>query len=110
MKTETPYTIYFKNVDKFQPVDGKSQEVAIHTFECLATDHGDAVRQFKMSRRYTIDGRTHFKRFRVVRVFTGDGVGHCTCGYCRVHPDMSRKVRVLKSKMPGWMKKSFSSK
>ena len=103
------FTVLYKNVDKFQPADGKSQDLMVYTFHTDASDSNDALRLFKAFRMYAIRGRTHFKRYRVVRVFTGDGVGRCDCAYCKKNPSMSFKVRVLKSRQPKWMTRSFTS-
>jgi hypothetical protein len=103
------FTVLYKNVDKFQPADGKSQDMSVYTFHTDAVDSNDAVRLFKASRMYSVGGRTHYKRFRILRAFTGDGVGFCDCAYCRKNPSMSRKVRVLKSRQPKWMTRSFTS-
>ena len=107
MKEIKGYTVLYKSVNKFAPVDGRFADQTLYTFTCGAVDVEDAVRQLTLSKRYRVDGKSRTRRFKVVRVFTGDGVGHCDCKYCQSHPDMSRKVRVLPTKMPRWMKSSF---
>ena len=106
------YTVLYKNVVKFS---GRSTDENVYTFKTAAVNEDDAFRIFKMSRLYRVTnakGRkvSHFKRFKVVRIYTGDGIHRCTCKYCVSNPSMSPAVRVIKSKMPRWMNKSFSSK
>jgi hypothetical protein len=107
MKEIKGFTVEYKSVNKFAPVEGRFVDPTVYTFTCGAVDAEDAVRQLTISKRYRVDGKSRTRRFRVVRVYTGDGVGHCDCKYCQSNPSMSRKVRVIPSKMPSWMKRSF---
>lgn len=100
------YTILYKNATKFNT---RFADNDVHTFLCNALDVEDAKRIFKMSRLYhttNIHGTktSRFRRFTIVRVYEADGVGT----FINHHGKVERKVRILKSRKPSWMNKSFS--
>lgn len=113
------FTVLYKNVDTFV---SKSADMTVHTFECSAVDASDAVRQLRVSRMYSVEMldkrfksakmRKSFKvrKFKVVRVYHGDGLHYCTCEYCKKHPDMSPRVTVIPPKQPKWMMRNYFGK
>jgi len=113
------FTVLFKNSDTLR---SKSADMTVHTFVCAAVDESDAVRQLRMSRSYSVEMldkrfksahmRKSFRvrKFKVVKVYSGDGVGHCTCKMCEVGRTDSRKIMVVPSKMPRWMMKNYFGK
>jgi hypothetical protein len=112
MATTISFTVLYKNVPKFS---GKYTDDTVFTFETSAMDAEDAIRIFKMSRMYhvtTNSGRrvSKFRRFKVVRVYHGDGIKRCTCSYCKVNPSMSPAIRVIPSKMPRGMNRNYFGK
>jgi len=106
MKDIKGFTVLYK-VSSSLVSDGRFSDPTVYSFTCGASDVEDAVRQFKVSKLFRVDGKFHSRSVSIVRVFKGDGVGHCDCKYCQSNPSMSRKVRVIPTKMPKWMGLSF---
>ena len=106
----TSFTVLYKNAVKFA---GKSTDETVFTFTTSALNEADAVRIFKMSRLYhTTNAKgtksSHFRRFKIVRVYHGDGIHRCTCNYCKMNPTMAPAITVLKSRKPRWMNRNFA--
>lgn len=108
MKSTKSFRVYFKSARKFDTF--RSADSTVYTFDCVAVDHDDAIRQLRMSRMFTVKGmkvkkdgtkvptlKKFVRRFHVVRVFNpNDPYGHCDCSYCHDNPEFSSKVVVLK--------------
>jgi len=108
MKSLKGYTVLYKVNPRFA---GKYTDNTLYTFTCGAVDEKDAVRQLRMSRLYTFtlkSGRTvkKFRRYHVVRVYTGDGIRYFT----DYRGMTDRAVVVIKTRKPRWMNRNFFGK
>lgn len=71
------YTIFYKNSITLGSSDSKSADYRVYEFKTVARSSREAVNALKGSREFSIHtnkGKTvkGFKKFSVVRVFTGD--------------------------------------
>lgn len=112
MKSTREFTVLYTRNSRYTSKIAKNFDATLHTFKCGAVDENDAVRQLRNSLRFStrnakgkVTRRT--RRFKVVRVYHGDGIKRCTCEYCKSHPEFAPAIRVLPTRMPRWMKKSF---
>ena len=110
-KSMVAFTVLYKVSHKFDT--DRSADPTVYTFTTLAISREDAIHQLQVSRYTHVKGSKRpvrfVKKFKVVDVYTTKhGEGMCTCNYCKMNPTMARKVTVLKSKMPGYMKRSYT--
>lgn len=106
-KSMQAWTVLYKVTHKFDT--DRNADATVYTFTTNAPSREDAIRQLKISRYVKVGNKRFCRKFRVVDAYTvKHGEGMCTCDYCKKNPTMARKVTVLKSRMPGWMKKSYT--
>ena len=105
--TMNSFTVLYKLQHRYDT--DRSADPTVYTYVCNAIDREDAIRQLKVSRYTRVGSKRFCRRFKIVDVYTTKhGEGMCTCNYCKMNPTMARKVTVLKSKMPGYMKRSYT--
>jgi hypothetical protein len=110
----TEWTIYYKvRFSKFDKFDGRFSDNTLRTATVKARNEKDAKKKFLASQVSIVRGlskrgkvTTHKVRTRVqiVRIFTGDGVRRFKTWENGKANVTRRAVRVLKPKMPRWMR------
>lgn len=102
--TMNSFTVLYKLQHRYDT--DRSADPTVYTYVCNAIDREDAIRQLKVSRYTRVGSKRFCRRFKVVDVYTvKHGEGVCECKWCATHPPPSRKVRVIKSRMPYWVRR-----